>query len=83
MLPLAFNLTLKGLSYVVTCVICENTYICAECPPEFRSSKSGQAITNKQGKVTISTLAAMRTTLNETKDRYKMPRFFEFFIMMG
>ena len=27
-------------------------------------------MTNKQGKVTISVLANMRTKLNETKDRY-------------
>lgn len=41
-----------------------------ECPPEFRSSRCGEVATNKQGKVTISILANMRTKLNETKDRY-------------
>jgi hypothetical protein len=34
-------------------------------------------MTNKQGKVTISVLANMRTKLNETKDRYIRCNMFE------
>jgi hypothetical protein len=42
----------------------------AECPAEFRSSRSGVAKVDKRGNVTIHTLAALRTELNENKDRY-------------
>jgi uncharacterized membrane protein YgcG len=44
----------------------------AECPPEFRSDRLGKPATNKQGQVTIDTLAALRTRLNVEKDLYKM-----------
>lgn len=43
-----------------------------ECPPEFRSDRLGKPATNKQGQVTIDTLANLRTRLNVEKDLYKM-----------
>jgi hypothetical protein len=44
----------------------------SECPPEFRSDRLGKPSTNKQGQITIDTLAALRTRLNVEKDLYKM-----------
>lgn len=44
----------------------------AECPQEFRSSRSGEVAADKTGKVTIDTLAALRTRLNVTKASYRM-----------
>lgn len=45
----------------------------SECPPEFRSDRLGKvALEKKSGKVTIDSLAALRTRLNIMKSRYKM-----------
>ena len=46
----------------------------AECPPEFKSSTAGKVATDKKGKVTIHTLAALRTRLNVLKDRFRMAK---------
>lgn len=43
----------------------------AECPSEFRSDRMGKVAANKQGQVTIDTLAALRTRLNSLKDAYR------------
>jgi hypothetical protein len=44
----------------------------SECPPEFRSDRMGTVACDKKGKVTVYTLATLRTRLNVLKDRYKM-----------
>ncbi len=40
-----------------------------ECPPEFRSDRMGKVATDKAGKITVDTLAALRTRLNNLKVR--------------
>ena len=44
----------------------------AECPQEFKSARLGEVAADKTGKVTIDTLAALRTRLNITKSTYRM-----------
>lgn len=44
----------------------------AECPQEFKSARMGDVAADKAGKVTIDTLAALRTRLNITKAAYRM-----------
>jgi len=44
----------------------------AECPQEFKSARMGDVAADKAGKVTIDTLAALRTRLNITKATYRM-----------
>lgn len=44
----------------------------SECPPEFRSDRLGKVASNKQGQITIDTLASLRTRLNNLKDAYRM-----------
>ena len=46
--------------------------IIGECPPEFRSSRAGTVAADKDGKVTIDTLGALRTQLKFFKSRYRM-----------
>ena len=43
-----------------------------ECPPEFHSSRAGEAALNKDGKVDIYTLGQLRTRLMFHKSRYRM-----------
>lgn len=43
-----------------------------ECPQEFKSSKMGKPATDSSNQVTIHTLAALRTKLNEQKDKYQV-----------
>lgn len=43
-----------------------------ECPSEFRSERMGTVAANKQGQITVDTLAQLRTRLNQLKDAYKM-----------
>ena len=45
-----------------------------DCPPEFKSSTGGTVAANKDGKITIHTLAALRTRLNVLKDRFRMAK---------
>ena len=44
----------------------------SECPSEFRSSKYGELANDKNGKITIHTLAQLRTRMNEKKSVYRM-----------
>ncbi len=46
--------------------------ILSECPAEFRSSRAGTAATDKNGDITIPTLAYLRTNLKFYKSRYRM-----------
>ena len=41
----------------------------SECPTEFRSDRMGKVAANKNGQITIDTLAALRTRLNQLKVR--------------
>ena len=43
-----------------------------ECPSEFRSSKYGEVAVDKEGNITVHTLAALRTSLNSCKSKYRM-----------
>ncbi len=43
-----------------------------ECPQEFKSSKMGKPAVDSSNQVTIHTLAALRTKLNEQKDKYRV-----------
>lgn len=45
-----------------------------DCPPEFKSSTGGTVAANKEGKITIHTLAALRTRLNMLKDKFRMAK---------
>lgn len=45
-----------------------------ECPLEFKSSTGGTIAVNKEGKITIHTLAALRTKLNLFKDKFRMAK---------
>ncbi len=44
----------------------------AECPSEFRSDRMGTVAADKKGRITINTLANLRTRLNLIKATYKM-----------
>jgi len=44
----------------------------ADCPPEFRSDRQGKVAADKKGKITVDSLAQLRTRLNVLKDAYKM-----------
>ena len=44
----------------------------AECPSEFRSSSFGEVAADKNGNVTIHTLAQLRTNMNEKKSAFRM-----------
>lgn len=46
--------------------------LAAECPSEFRSERMGKVASNKQGQVTVDSLAELRTRLNYLKDVYRM-----------
>ena len=46
--------------------------ILSECPPEFRSSRAGQAAVDKNDEITIDTLASLRTKLKFYKSSYRM-----------
>ena len=46
--------------------------ILEECPPEFRSSRAGEAAVNKDGKVDIYSLGNLRGRLKFHKSRYRM-----------
>ena len=46
--------------------------ILSECPAGFRSKKDGKIAMNKQGQITIDTLADLRLRLNMRKDRFRM-----------
>jgi hypothetical protein len=46
----------------------------SECPPGFKADRMGEVAQNKEGKITIDTLAALRTRLNVLKDAYKMAK---------
>lgn len=50
-----------------------------ECPSDFTSSKMGKVALDKNGKVTVDTLAALRLRLYWHKARYAMAQVICFF----
>jgi hypothetical protein len=44
----------------------------ADCPEEFKSDRLGQIAKDKNGKITVHSLAKLRTKLNVLKDAFKM-----------
>lgn len=55
----------EDLNFAITTII-------EECPPEFRSSRAGEAAVNKDGKVDIYSLGDLRGRLKFHKSRYRM-----------
>lgn len=58
---------LLAIELLYTC----GAFVSTECPSEFRSDRMGTVAADKKGRITIDTLAALRTRMNVIKSNYR------------